>query len=64
MADFDDVVVKPYRLNDMLDKIERAVTEGPKPHPRRAAANGNGVEGEVNEVNEVNGEVNGATNGA
>lgn len=30
MADFDDVVVKPYRINEMLDQIERAVRDGPK----------------------------------
>lgn len=33
MADFDDVVVKPYRINEMLNRIEEAVKHGPRPHP-------------------------------
>ncbi|CAK9784840.1 unnamed protein product [Cutaneotrichosporon oleaginosum] len=40
MADFDDVVVKPYRIHEMLDQIERAVREGPKRRPLRHAVNG------------------------
>lgn len=37
MRDFDDVVVKPYRINEMLDKIERTVREGPREHSVRGA---------------------------
>ncbi len=47
MADFDDVVVKPYRINEMLDQIERAVREGPTARePRNGKmkdGNGNGI---------------------
>lgn len=44
MADFDDVVVKPYRINEMLDQIERAVREGAKIRVPRMVGDSNGEE--------------------
>lgn len=58
MADFDDVVVKPYRINDMLDKIERVVKAGPRAHPvigTKHVANGSLANGQGGVLPEANG---------